>query len=89
MYETLEIERRGKVDMQRVVHHVAEIAARREVRESRHDALTQFVRWQAAAHGQPQIRADFRDGVEHRRGDRQVPEAVAGDVGKEVQVSDS
>ena len=45
--------RGGEVDVQGIVHHITEIAAGGDMRESRHDALAQFVRRQSATYGQP------------------------------------
>ena len=78
---------RAEVDAQRVVHHVAEIAGRRDMFERAMDALAQLGGWQPAAHGQPQIRDDFRHGVEHRRCDGKVAEAVAGDVDEKMHLA--
>ena len=78
---------RGKVDAQRVMHHVAEIAGRRDMFEGAMDALAQLGGWQPATHGQPQIRDDFRHGLEHRCRDGKVAEAMAGDVGEEMHAA--
>ena len=51
------------------------------------DALVEFGWWQAAAQGQAQAGNLRRQGVEHRRGDRQMPETVAGDVDEKMQIS--
>ena len=71
------------------MHHVAEIAGGCDVREGRANALGEFGRRQAAAYGQPQIRGNFRHGVEYWRRDGEVTETVAGDVDEEMQLSDS
>ena len=78
-----------EIDAGGVDHHIAEIAACRDVFEGRADALAQLACRQAAAHGQPDIRDYFRHGVEYRRRDGKVPEAVAGNVDEEVQLSGS
>ena len=74
----------GEVDAHGVDHHVAEIAAARDQGKGHLDALRQFLPGEAAAHGQPQIRGHFRQGVEGRGGDREVAEAMTRNVDEQV-----
>lgn len=77
------------VDARGVDHHVAEIAASSHAFERRPDAFAQLGLGQTAAQCQAQIRLAVGQGIEHRRGDRQMPETVAGDVDEKVQLSGS
>lgn len=42
---------------------------------------------EAAAYGQPEVRGHFGQRIQHRRRDGEVPEAVAGDIDEEMQVT--
>jgi hypothetical protein len=48
------------------------------------NTLAQFGRRNATSYGQPQIRADFSQRIEHRYGDGEVAKTVAGDIYEEM-----
>ena len=77
-----------QVDVGGVDHHVAEIGGVGDQRVGCLDPLLQLGGGQGAADGQPEIRGSFGDGIEHRRRDGEVAEAVTGNVDKQVHAGD-
>ena len=77
------------VDLCGVDHGETEIGVFGDEFELMADALLQLVRWQAAAYGQTQFGKAGSQCFKYWCSDRQMPEAVAGNVGEEVQFSSS
>jgi len=74
----------GEVDIHRVVHHKAEIARLGNVPEVGGDAARQLLPRQRAAHRQAQPAGQFAKGLQHRRGLRQMPEAVGRNIDQQM-----